>query len=76
MKTEKQLKAETIREWSPDEIKTKEREIAEHLFRLKFQFAAGQTDLLPNIRLLRRNLARVKTILREKQLETTSAKKS
>ena len=76
MKTEKKLTGETIREWSADEIKTKERAIAEQLFRLKFQFAGGQTDLLPNIRVLRKNLARVKTALRARQLEAASPRKS
>jgi len=76
MKVEKRLKAEKIREWSADELKNKEREYADQLFRLKFQFASGQTDLLPNLRLLRKNLARVKTILRAQQIAAAGAKKS
>ncbi len=68
MKAEKKLKAETIRDWSPDELRSKEKEFADQLFRLRFQFAGGQTDTLPNIRVLRKNLAKVKTILREQEL--------
>jgi large subunit ribosomal protein L29 len=75
MKAEKKLKAETIRDWSPDELRSKEREFADQLFRLRFQFAGGQTDTLPNIRILRKNLAKVKTILREQEL-AESARKS
>jgi large subunit ribosomal protein L29 len=76
MKIEKRLKSETIREWTDDELKGKEREFSDHLFRLKFQFASGQSDVLPNLRVLRRNLARVKTILREKEIHAAKAGKS
>ena len=75
MKFEKILKAEKIREWSPDELKAKERGFADQLFRLKFQFASGQTDVLTNIRVLRKNLAKVKTVLRERQLAAAGAEK-
>jgi large subunit ribosomal protein L29 len=75
MKAEKTLKAEKIREWGPDELRSKEKEFADQLFRLRFQFAGGQTDTLPNIRVLRKNLAKVKTILREREL-AESARKS
>jgi large subunit ribosomal protein L29 len=74
MKVEKLLKGEKIREWNPGELKEKEREFSEQLFRLKFQFASGQTDTLPSIRVLRKNLAKVKTILRER--ETAGAAKA
>jgi large subunit ribosomal protein L29 len=76
MKFEKILKAEKIREWSPDELKAKERGFADQLFRLKFQFASGQTDVLTNLRVLRKNLAKVKTVLRERQLGAAGAEKS
>jgi large subunit ribosomal protein L29 len=76
MKFGKVLKAEKIREWSPDELKAREREFADQLFRLKFQFASGQTDVLSNLRVLRKNLAKVKTVLRERQIETAGAEKS
>jgi large subunit ribosomal protein L29 len=76
MKFEKLLKAEKIREWGPDELKAKEREFADQLFRLKFQFASGQTDVLTNLRVLRKNLAKVKTVLRERQLRPAGAEKS
>jgi len=76
MKFEKVLKAEKIREWSPDELKAREREFADQLFRLKFQFASGQTDVLSNLRVLRKNLAKVKTLRREREIETAGAEKS
>ena len=76
MKFEKVLKAEKIREWSPDELQAREREFADQLFRLKFQFASGQTDVLSNLRVLRKNLAKVKTVRREREIETAGAEKS
>jgi large subunit ribosomal protein L29 len=76
MKIEKQLKAEKIREWTDEELKEKDRAFAEQLFRLKFQFASGQPDVLANMRVLRKNLARVKTVLREKQIKPTETGKS
>jgi large subunit ribosomal protein L29 len=61
------MKAEKMREWSADELEAKEREFSDQLFRLKFQMASGQTDLLPKIRVLRKDIARVKTLRREQQ---------
>lgn len=74
MKVEKLLKGEKVRDMNTDELKGKEREFADQLFRLKFQFASGQTDTLPGIRVLRKNLAKVKTVLRARELQ--GAKKS
>ena len=70
------MKSEKMREWSPDELKTKEREFADQLFRLRFQLASGQTETLQKIRDLRRDLARVKTLLRDIELKAGTAKKA
>ncbi len=63
------MKAEKMREWTLEEMKSKEREFSDQLFRLKFQFTGGQSDTLGKIRQLRKDLARVKTLLRERELE-------
>jgi large subunit ribosomal protein L29 len=63
------MKVEKIREMSSDELKHKEKEFSDQLFRLKFQFAGGQTDTLAKIRDLRKDIARVKTILRQREME-------
>ncbi len=63
------MKAEKIREWTLDELKAKEHEYSDQLFRLKFQFTSGQTDTLAKMRVLRKDIARVKTILRERAAE-------
>ena len=57
---------EHLREESLDEVRTKERELRDQLFRLKFQFASGQNDVLPKMRQLRRDIARVKTVAQER----------
>jgi len=64
----KELK-EKLREESVDEARSKERELRDQLFRLKFQFASGQNDVLKKMRELRRDIARVKTILTERASE-------
>jgi len=59
------MKAKELRDLSIDELKQKERELSQELFNLKFQKATGQlgnTAMLPKTR---KDLARVKTILRE-----------
>ena len=63
---------EKLREESVDEARLKEREFREQLFRLKFQFLSGQTDVLEKMRHLRRDIARVKTILAERASEAKS----
>lgn len=55
-----------IRDLSAEELKTQATEMNEQLFRLRFQMAMGQTESLKKLRELRRDRARVETILREK----------
>jgi len=67
--TIQELKAR-MRGGTEEEIRSKQREFSDQLFRLKFQFASGQTDTLVKIRELRKDIARVKTILRERERES------
>lgn len=60
------MKAEKIREMSADELHGKERELQEQLFRLRFQKSIGQLDNAMKIRETRRDIARVKSVLRER----------
>ncbi|PYQ01210.1 MAG: hypothetical protein DMF82_19910 [Acidobacteria bacterium] len=62
------MKVEKIRELSPDELRGKERELQEQLFRLRFQKSIGQLDDAGKIRDTRRDIARVKTIIRQHRL--------
>lgn len=67
------MKISKIREWSPQEMEEKERNFLEQMFRLKFQFSMGQTDTLKKIRDLRKDIARIKTILREREAKESNA---
>jgi len=62
----KELK-EQMRGATLDEVRGKQRELSDQLFRLRFQFAGGQSDTLRKIRELRRDIARVETILGERE---------
>jgi large subunit ribosomal protein L29 len=62
------MKPEKIRELSLDDLKGKEKELQEQLFRLRLQQSLGQLDNALKLRETRRDIARVKTVLREKQV--------
>ncbi|MGQ4807739.1 50S ribosomal protein L29 [Candidatus Entotheonellaceae bacterium PAL068K] len=62
------MKASTLRELTDDELHQQERELAEELFNLRFQLATGQIEKVGRIRAVRRDIARVKTVQRERQL--------
>jgi large subunit ribosomal protein L29 len=55
-----------LRDLSADELTSQQAEMREQLFRLRFQLAMGQTESLNKLRQLRKERARVETILREK----------
>ncbi len=67
------MKPDKVREMSADELRTKERELQEQLFRLRFQKSLGQLDNALKIRETRRDIARVKTVLRQKQAQAPVA---
>jgi large subunit ribosomal protein L29 len=62
------MKPSQVREMGPDDLKTKERELHEQLFRLRVQQSLGQLDNAIKLREIRRDIARIKTVLREKQV--------
>lgn len=57
-----------IRNMTPDELSTQEREANDQMFRLRFQAKMGQTDTINQLRTLRRDIARMKTIARQRDL--------
>ncbi len=61
------MKPSQVRELSADALETKEHELQEQLFRLRVQKSIGQLENALKVRELRRDIARVKTVLREKQ---------
>lgn len=62
------MKAEKLRELTDAELDVQLRETEIQIWKLRFQGATGQTEGLPKLRSLRRDLARMRTILREKEL--------
>jgi large subunit ribosomal protein L29 len=61
------VKAEKVREMGVDELGVKEHELQEQLFKLRMQKATGQLDNASRLSEVRRDIARVKTVLREKR---------
>lgn len=62
------MRAEKIRELDDAELAAQEREIREQLFRLRFQIGMGQMEGLKKYRALKKDRARVLTVMRERQL--------
>ena len=60
------MKVEEIRELGVDELHTREKELDDQLFRLRIQKSMGQLEAPAKMRGVRRDLARVKTVLRQK----------
>jgi large subunit ribosomal protein L29 len=69
------MKAAEIRELSVEDLRVRERDLDDQLFRLRIQKSMGQLEAPAKVRGVRRDLARIKTILREKAHETTQRTK-
>ena len=66
------MRADKVRDIDSNDLKRQLTESREQMFRLRFQMAMGQTDGLKKYRALRRDRARMLTILRERELAETS----
>lgn len=62
------METEKIRNLSDAELAVEDNKAAEQLFRLRFQLNLGQTDVVKKIRILRKDVARIKTVVREREL--------
>jgi len=69
------MKVDKIRNLTDAELTHQERDLADQLFKLKFQLNMGQTESLKKIRGLRKDISRVKTILGERQRTAVTEKK-
>jgi large subunit ribosomal protein L29 len=63
------MKADKVRELDTNELKRQLTEGQEQMFRLRFQLKMGQTDGLKKLRELRRDRARMLTVLRQRELQ-------
>lgn len=62
------MRAAEVRDLSVDELQTRLGEVKEELFNLRFQNATGQLDNYKRLGELRRDVARIKTVLRQREL--------
>jgi large subunit ribosomal protein L29 len=61
------MKIGDFRDLGADELKQREKDLDDQLFRLRIQKSMGQLEAAHKLKALRRDLARVKTVLREKE---------
>jgi large subunit ribosomal protein L29 len=61
------MKIGEFRDLGADELKLREKDLDDQLFRLRIQKSMGQLEAAGKLKVLRRDLARVKTVLREKE---------
>ena len=69
------MDAEKIRNLTEVELMHQERELNDQLFKLKFQLSMGQTESLKKMRGLKKDIARIKTIVRQRQIAAAGEKK-
>ncbi|GAB5055315.1 MULTISPECIES: 50S ribosomal protein L29 [Pediococcus] len=62
------MKAKEINELTTDEMLKKEQDYKDELFNLRFQLATGQLENTARLKAVRKNIARIKTVLRQKEL--------
>lgn len=62
------MKAETLRELSTEELNKKVVELKEELFNLRFQMATGQLENPMQLKQVRKDIARAKTVIREREI--------
>src|ERR1700676_5048638 len=65
-----------IREAGVNELEAQQKELTEEIFRLRFQLTTGQAEALKRLREARKDLARVKTLLRANELQATAGSKN
>jgi large subunit ribosomal protein L29 len=67
------MKADKIRELDSDELRRQTDDIREQSFRIRFQITMGQTDGLKKLRAIKKDHARILTVLRERELHPETA---
>ncbi len=69
------MKAEKIKNLTDAELHHQESDLADQLFKLKFQMNMGQTESLKKMRGLRKDIARVKTLIGERARSAATEKR-
>jgi large subunit ribosomal protein L29 len=68
------MKASKMRDMSREDLLQEDSELRQQLFKLRFQTATGQLESASRVRAVRRDVARIQTILREMELEAEGKK--
>ncbi|HXG94105.1 MAG TPA: 50S ribosomal protein L29 [Blastocatellia bacterium] len=63
------MKADEIRDLSDEDLRARLSELKESIFRMRFKLSLGNTDVVKSLRESRKDLARVKTVIRERELQ-------
>ncbi len=66
------MNVDKIRNLTDVELNHQQRELSDQLFKMKFQLKMGQTESLKKIRELKKDIARVQTVMRQKQIAAAS----
>lgn len=61
------MRAKELRELSDEELKKKRKDLKEELFNLRFQLSIGQLENTARIKAVKKDIARIETILRERE---------
>jgi large subunit ribosomal protein L29 len=61
------MKVAEFRDLAVDELRQREKDLDDQLFRLRIQKSMGQVEAAQKLKTLRRDLAKIKTVLREKE---------
>jgi large subunit ribosomal protein L29 len=61
------MRADELRGLATEELSARERELTDQLFRMRIQKSMGQLEAPDKLRMVRRDLARVKTVIRQKR---------
>ena len=70
------VKANSMREMTPDDIRLRLSELREELFNLRFQAATGQLESHGRLRAVKKDIARIYTVMRERELGITQEPES
>jgi large subunit ribosomal protein L29 len=66
------MNVDKIRNLTDIELNHQQNELADQLFKMKFQLKMGQTESLKKIRELKKDIARVQTVIRQKQIASSN----
>jgi large subunit ribosomal protein L29 len=69
------MKPEKVRNLTDEELRHQEGDLSGQLFKLKFQLNMGQTESLKKMRGLRKDIARVQTIARQREIAASKTEK-